>query len=606
MIVPLNVPQHVVEDIAMEQAVSRASSANPSAHRSPSAVPALELEEAVSKEEQLTSERYRSLLPSIEEQIYTQTPISSQQTSQQQADSNKIVLGVPLLGHQRDQYQTTRESLTPSGTATLQRLRDIVIHPDLDNVEALDHAVVDADQQVEWDTQSSAKFRWLKLFLDLVWQTDFSIALAISAGKRERLLKRFLTALYTLKSGQISISVCTEDSSVSISRDIDLIVRLDDTALSSDVTQLQLIVPYTIEHIELDHPTQSEDQVRAFRHQAGRLDEGLPDIAASAATIAGYLVSGSLGDTNELVQLSPLDLSTMPNDHNAKRAYDDSDSESFSAKRIKSEDPGGTNDIESRTRSLLMVEQRRREDLEGNLDDLQFRLEEMQKQLSEVIQERDAAIKTAQQAVTRMNDQADHLRTLKSSIIDLRTKLDESDMRFVDHAIPERAENEALRQAAAKATDGEQKAVAKVEGMKKDLLYAQSMYQDASTKASGLAGENEIMARQLALTEAAASKERAHLRQMGFDNVAKQLHRDNKQLRTLLDLRELALTSRDEEILRLKDTNRGRVSTRGSSVPRSPRMSSPLKTMDVKLASSRHVSPTAPEARHRAHPLRNV
>ena len=79
-------------------------------------------------------------------------------------------------------------------------------------------------------------------------------------------------------------------------------------------------------------------------------------------------------------------------------------------------------------------------------------------------------------------------------------------------------------------------------------------------------------------------------------------HDSNDMLKTMLKEREAGLRFRDEEIAKLKEASRGRMGTRGTSVPRSPRMGSPR-------VPSRQTSPAAGDLRGRSgllHPLRNA
>jgi hypothetical protein len=87
---------------------------------------------------------------------------------------------------------------------------------------------------------------------------------------------------------------------------------------------------------------------------------------------------------------------------------------------------------------------------------------------------------------------------------------------------------------------------------------------------------------------------------MTLDARASTLARENKQLKARLKEQANVLARKDKELSLLKEASRGRMGTRGSSVPRSPRMSSPLKT----AAGSRQSSPSATELRGRTHPLR--
>jgi hypothetical protein len=87
---------------------------------------------------------------------------------------------------------------------------------------------------------------------------------------------------------------------------------------------------------------------------------------------------------------------------------------------------------------------------------------------------------------------------------------------------------------------------------------------------------------------------------MTLDARASNLARENKKLKAMLKEQADSLARKDKELSLMKEASRGRMGTRGSSVPRSPRMGSPLKT----AAGSRQTSPSAGELRGRTHPLR--
>jgi hypothetical protein len=197
-----------------------------------------------------------------------------------------------------------------------------------------------------------------------------------------------------------------------------------------------------------------------------------------------------------------------------------------------------------------------------------------------------------------------NLRTRRS---ELEEELREAKERLLDHSVPERAEFEALRLAAAQSKTDKEKIETRLLQAQKDLEYVRGLYQSSSNSAQELATKNTDLENQVAVLQNKATGERAGLRQMSYDAFTKKLQSENKKLKSMMKDRESAIKFRDEEIAKLKDA-RGRVmGTRGTSVPRSPRVGSPMKF--DRRAGSRQTSPAAGELRERPgllHPLRNA
>ena len=262
---------------------------------------------------------------------------------------------------------------------------------------------------------------------------------------------------------------------------------------------------------------------------------------------------------------------------------------------------------ENRLRGLLVDALDRRDEYEKALADLQFRHEEQRTKLVEVTVERDAAIQTAQNAITRLSEQSNGMSTLRTRRSELEEELKEAKERLLDHSVPERAEFEALRLAAAQSKMDKEKTETRFLQAQKDLEYVRGLYQNSSSSAQELAAQNTELENQVAVLQNKATGEQAKLRQMSYDAVTKNLQSDNKKLKSMMKDRESAIKFRDEEIAKLKEASRGRVGTRGTSIPRSPRVGSPMK-FDRRLGS-RQTSPAAGELRERPgllHPLRNA
>ena len=259
---------------------------------------------------------------------------------------------------------------------------------------------------------------------------------------------------------------------------------------------------------------------------------------------------------------------------------------------------------EKHLQRLLQDALTRNEELTSALSDLQYRHEDARTHLIRTTSERNDAMSTAETAITRMNAAVNRESSVRAERSDLKKELEEAKLSLLTHAIPERAEFESLRQALAQA-NAEKEALAKrLEQAGKDSEFFRAQYQDASTTAQGEVAANAELRNQLAVAENRATGEQAKLRQMGYDARTKVLEDENRKLKAVLRDREAGLKFRDEEIAKLKEASRGRMGTRGTSVPRSPRLASPMR--------SRQGSPAVGELRGKGagaggllHPLRN-
>lgn len=119
--------------------------------------------------------------------------------------------------------------------------------------------------------------------------------------------------------------------------------------------------------------------------------------------------------------------------------------------------------------------------------------------------------------------------------------------------------------------------------LKKDVDFTRSRYQDASDKAASLGEENAELRKKVADLETRASDNVVKLRQISVDAARQEgwrLYQEQKAQRLEL---ERELDKKNEELRMFKGRFSGR-ETRGSSVPRSPR---------VRHMSSRNTSPVA-------------
>lgn len=116
---------------------------------------------------------------------------------------------------------------------------------------------------------------------------------------------------------------------------------------------------------------------------------------------------------------------------------------------------------------------------------------------------------------------------------------------------------------------------------KKDVEYARSRYQDASDKAASLDEDNATLKSRVAELEVKASDNVVKLRGLSVEAARKDALRLLREERERRQSAERELERKNEELRGYKSRFGGR-ETRGSSVPRSPR---------VRQMSSRNTSP---------------
>ena len=230
------------------------------------------------------------------------------------------------------------------------------------------------------------------------------------------------------------------------------------------------------------------------------------------------------------------------------------------------------------------------------LEDLQYRFEDQRAELVKATKETDDAQQKAVVFATQLNNKDVLIAKTRVDRDDFRDQLLEARKAMLDHSVPERVELETLKVAAAEAEKEKTKAESRIKSMSNDLDYIRNMYQDVSNKSTGLADERNELEAKVKILEQKASGEMTRAKQMSKDTVAAALRSEKRRLELMLKDRETLLVKKDEEITRLKEAQRGRMGTRGSSVPpgaRSPvRLQSPMRLEPPRAGvSSRAVSP---------------
>jgi hypothetical protein len=688
-------------------------------------IPAALPNKTATREEMNTSEKYGSLMPGSE--FLRPREISSDNNVPSVSGStpellNFFVVPIILVGHQRDQYfQETyyhdsliRDFLDTSGPPSLEtaaqvknllrRLRQTVVHPDLNNPDTATQHADSPIRQARWDVDCSAKFRFLQSLFTHLQSTSVQIAV-VAAGRRIcDILTTFFRGigvahrLQSYGSHEVADSGDTDraptawiiDSESDIDYEtpvLDGIIVLDGDARASDaklsvlrmspsskmIHTFILAVPRSIEHLEqclpVTLPTHARlralvSGIHKLKHDAGRPEAGHVPTPEAASAVASMLdpVADVVWPLAGLSALQDVDLYSQAeseltarstsdeipnNDSNAlKRPHSRVNSVSINVstspatKRVRAEEEtdvpitvnmhdveithisdsigrptqhsqqdglvlnldGSSIAREARITVLYHATEARLATITKDLEMVQYRLEEERKLFLACRKERDILIAKGQATVERMSRLEVQNATLRAERSELKAQLESANLRLMNESIPERQEIEELHLAMAKVKLEAEKANKRAEAAERDVEYTRSMYQDSSSRAQELAQQNAALQTRVAQLDQMASGQQARAQQASKALYDFNLSRQNQKLSAMLKDREAGLKYRDEEITRLKEAGRGRIGTRASSVPRSPRHASPFMMAG---RGSRQTSP-APAAGTRSHPLRNA
>jgi len=354
----------------------------------------------------------------------------------------------------------------------------------------------------------------------------------------------------------------------------------------------------------LDSQTESDIQLpqsSAAAHGAEKRPFGTLDIEMPASTADNTfkrprLASNGVQAHDEPITINPLEL-------DISHISDSVDRPSGNNHIIDSSDLAVSSDLNEtveRLQSLLVSTRTELAIHKQDLSDLQYRYEDQRAQIVSLTRKNDDAMDTAQKAVTRMSEGAATASALRIENRSLKEQLKAAQEALIDHSVPERAELEKQRIAFAQAQQEKEALEKRLQVCQKDLDYAQEMYQNSSSAAQHLGTANRDLEKALSHSQVLASGEQARAKQMTLDTRAQNLARENKQLKATVREQTEALGRKDRELTLMKEASRGRMGTRASSQPRSPRVTSPLKN----AAGSRQGSPSASELRGKMHPLR--
>ncbi|KAF2773983.1 hypothetical protein EJ03DRAFT_73542 [Teratosphaeria nubilosa] len=256
---------------------------------------------------------------------------------------------------------------------------------------------------------------------------------------------------------------------------------------------------------------------------------------------------------------------------------------------------------EKRLQAMLKDAQSRLAEHVRALGELQYRYEEQRAELVTMTGKRNEQALMAQTATGRMTDSMNNGSKLKAERTELMRQLDEANAKLLDHSVPERREFEALRLRTEQVEKEKRLLEEKLRTAEENIEYFRTAYQDSSQSAQNLASQNTELDNEVAVLRNKATGEQAKLRQLGYDEQTRLLRSENKKLKATLKTFEAANKFKDEEIARLKEVGRGRIGTRGSSIPRTPRLGSPAKMDGLKGRGSRPGSPAPGELRAKGH-----
>lgn len=375
-----------------------------------------------------------------------------------------------------------------------------------------------------------------------------------------------------------------------------------------------LVVPKSVEHIERIMPTYSSEAERlhvlvstiaSLRSEAGRPEDGALSMEDLACRLIDSLVDAdnyTVDTTLPEIQLMSPAVSSQNstqgdstegslNAHGTKRPFDDYIASMPNTKKSRvndiadNTDPSTINpqdmDISHVSESVpsqalpdVAALQARLQEHITALEKLQFENEEQRA----ILFDTQGALEKAQRITLAANARAENLQAVNTNLRTqnnvLKTELSASKAALLDHSIPERRSFEVLQASLAASTAEATKNAKQAATLSADLDYLRSNYQTASNSATTLAQENRDLTTANALLEQQASSERTRAREMTLSGQNASWTQEKRRLKLELDNRNTMCQRLSEEVARLRESARGRMGTRASSVPRSPRVGS--------------------------------
>ncbi|KAH0335695.1 hypothetical protein KCU81_g8909, partial [Aureobasidium melanogenum] len=230
-------------------------------------------------------------------------------------------------------------------------------------------------------------------------------------------------------------------------------------------------------------------------------------------------------------------------------------------------------------------------ELTKSMETLQYNHEEQRAEMVKAQKERNDALQREERLITSNNDLRAKNTLLRDEVLDLKKQLETARVALVNHTVPEIAEIEKIKAEALAATVERDREAKRAQMAETQLGYVTSQYQTASTENTKLAAANDQLTASVAELEVKASGEQARLKELNNNALNNKYSGEIKKLRHDLSEREGTMQRMSEELNRLREP-RGRVGTRASSIPRSPRAG-------TREPQSRQGSPSV----QRPHPL---
>ncbi|CAD0112115.1 unnamed protein product [Aureobasidium uvarum] len=228
------------------------------------------------------------------------------------------------------------------------------------------------------------------------------------------------------------------------------------------------------------------------------------------------------------------------------------------------------------------------------MERLQYNSEEQRAQMVQAQKERNEALQREERLSKSNIDLRAKNTSLRDEVLDLKKQLETARAALADHTVPERAELEKSKAETLAATAEYEKEAKRAKQLEEAYDYLREQYQNSSNSNTELTDTNIALEQRIAHLEVRASGEQARLKLINNDTLNKNYEDTIKKLTVTATEREGTMQRMSDEVARLREP-RGRVGTRASSIPRSPRGG-------TREPLSRQGSPSV----QRPHPLRQT
>ncbi|KZF20337.1 hypothetical protein L228DRAFT_250016 [Xylona heveae TC161] len=224
---------------------------------------------------------------------------------------------------------------------------------------------------------------------------------------------------------------------------------------------------------------------------------------------------------------------------------------------------------EAELRTIIETAQSRLQEHILALEELQTRHEEQREEIHRLRKEREAVRIAMAQSERRRETQLGEISKLKDEKASLQKELDDARTALANSTVPEIAELETARAEARHNLEAKLHFERKVDSVQRDFEFTRTQYQNASSAAFEASQETASLRDENEALKQKASGEAVKLKQMNAER-ANSLHLDRiSELEATLLERDELIKKKDEDLTRLR--GRGGLTTRATSVPRSPR-----------------------------------